>query len=151
MKKNRQAVIAKIIEENTVTTQDELITLLTAEGFDITQATVSRDIKEMRISKRSGADGVYKYCMPATKPKEHSKKYMSILTGAAVSTDIAMNIVVLKCHAGTAQAACAALDSIGLDKTAGTLAGDDTIFILCYTPADALEVKSFLDNIIVPD
>ena len=73
---------------------------------------------------------------------------MSILVGSAMHTDIAQNTVVLKCHVGTAQAACAALDSIGLEGVAGTLAGDDTIFILCYSASIAVNVRKKLDSIL---
>ncbi len=129
-------MIARIIETNSVGTQEDLLALLLAAGVNVTQATVSRDIKEMRIVKHPGPDGEYKYCLPGEK-----------LKGAVSSTDIAMNTVVVKCHAGTAQAACAALDSINLKNVAGTIAGDDTIFILCYTPSDAISVKEKIDSL----
>ena len=92
--------------------------------------------------------GEYKYCLPTSAPEENSSKYMSILIGSAICTDIAMNTVVLKCHVGTAQAACAALDSMGLQGVAGTLAGDDTIFVLCYTEESAVKVKKKLDALL---
>ena len=147
MKKNRQAIIAKVIEENRISTQDELLEILLRQGVNVTQATVSRDIKEMRIVKRTDASGEYKYCLPATAHEQSSSKYMSILLGAAVYTDVAMNTVVLKCHVGTAQAACAAVDSMGLSGVAGTLAGDDTIFILCYSVEAAKTVREKLDAV----
>lgn len=147
MKKNRQQIIAEIIENNSVSTQEELLSLLLAAGVNITQATVSRDIKEMRIVKHPAANGDYKYCLPTDRSDESTSKYMAILTGAAIYTDIAMNIVVVKCHAGTAQAACAALDSIDMSNVAGTIAGDDTIFILCYTVENAVEIKEKLDGL----
>lgn len=147
MKKNRQAVIAKIIADNRIRTQDELLDILLAQGVNVTQATVSRDIKEMHIVKRIDASGEYKYCLPASASEQSSSKYMSILLGAVVYTDVAMNTVVLKCHVGTAQAACAAVDSIGLADVAGTLAGDDTIFILCYSVDAAQKIKAQLDEI----
>lgn len=131
MKKNRQAVITKLIRENKIETQEEILSLLISHGFNVTQATVSRDIKEMHIVKRPDASGAYRYCLPITANEQSSSKYMTILLGSVVYTDIAMNTVVLKCHVGTAQAACAAVDSIGLSDVCGTLAGDDTVFILC--------------------
>lgn len=148
MKKNRQAIISKLIEENIISTQEELLDMLLDAGVNVTQATVSRDIKEMHIVKHPGPTGEYKYCLPTSAPEENSSKYMSILIGAAVCTDIAMNTVVLKCHVGTAQAACAALDSMGLQGVAGTLAGDDTIFILCYNEDAAVKVKKKLDTLL---
>ena len=139
-------MIAQIIEKNSVGTQEDLLALLLAAGVNVTQATVSRDIKEMRIVKHPGPDGEYKYCLPGEKTDENSSKYMAILSGAALSTDIAMNIVVVKCHAGTAQAACAALDSLHLPDVAGTIAGDDTIFVLCYSVEDAVVTRKKLDT-----
>lgn len=148
MKKNRQALIARLIEENIISTQEELLAMLLEAGINVTQATVSRDIKEMHIVKHPAPTGEYKYCLPTSAPEENSSKYMSILIGSAICTDIAMNTVVLKCHVGTAQAACAALDSMGLQGVAGTLAGDDTIFVLCYTEDSAVKVKKKLDSLL---
>ncbi len=148
MKKNRQALIAKLIEENIISTQEELLAMLLDAGVNVTQATVSRDIKEMHIVKHPAPTGEYKYCLPASAPEENSGKYMSILIGSAVGTDVAMNTLVVKCHVGTAQAACAALDSMGLQGVAGTLAGDDTIFVLCYSEEAALKVKKKLDTLL---
>lgn len=147
MKKNRQGIIAKLIEERSISTQDELLELLLAQGVDVTQATVSRDIKEMRIAKRPDSKGEYRYCLPVSTAEEHTKKYMTILKGAVMLTDIAMNTVVIKCHAGTAQGAAAALDFLELDGTAGTIAGDDTVFILCYSVEAAQGVKNKLDEV----
>ncbi|MBQ2760268.1 MAG: arginine repressor [Clostridia bacterium] len=147
MKKNRQNLIAQLIEQNQISTQEELLEMLLNAGVNVTQATVSRDIKEMRIVKHPASSGEYKYCMPSAAGEENASKYMSILVGAAVSTDVAMNTVVVKCHAGTAQAACAALDSLDLEDVAGTLAGDDTIFILCYSVETAAVTKKKLDVI----
>lgn len=148
MKKTRQALIAKLIEENVISTQEDLLARLLGAGVNVTQATVSRDIKEMHIVKHPAASGEYKYCLPTVKSEENNGKYMSILIGAAVCTDIAMNTVVLKCHVGTAQAACAALDSMGLQNVAGTLAGDDTIFVLCYSEEAAVKIKRKLDSLL---
>ena len=147
MKKNRQALIAKIISENKISTQEELLDRLVQLGVNATQATVSRDIKEMQIVKRTDALGDYRYSLPLRDREQSRSKYMSILTGAAISTDVAMNIVVIKCHVGTAQGACAAIDSMALENVAGTLAGDDTIFVLCYSVEAAAEVRRQLDEI----
>ncbi len=147
MKKNRQSIIAHLIEEKSIGTQEELLSLLLDMGVNVTQATVSRDIKEMRIVKRPDSKGEYRYCLPVSSNEEHTQKYMNILMGSVVYTDIAMNTVVVKCHTGTAQGAAAALDYLGLEDTAGTLAGDDTIFILCYTVKAAADVKAKLDEL----
>lgn len=147
MKKNRQSIIAELIESRSISTQEELLSLLLDMGVNVTQATVSRDIKEMRIVKRTDANGEYRYFLPASANDRHAQKFMTILTGSVVLTDIAMNTVVVKCHTGTAQGAAAALDYLGLEETAGTIAGDDTIFILCYTEKAAQNVKAKLDEL----
>ena len=146
MKKDRHSIIAELIENNVISTQEDLLRMLNAAGVNVTQATVSRDIKQMRIVKQAAANGVYKYCLPRSKTDDENAKYMAILAGAVEHTDIAMNTVVVKCHAGTAQAACAALDSMDLPEVAGTIAGDDTIFVLCYTPEAAVDVRKKLDD-----
>ena len=147
MKKNRQALIAKLITEHRISTQEELLDLLLSLGVNATQATVSRDIKEMKIVKRADANGEYRYSLPVETAEPSRSKYMAILTGAVISTDVAMNTVVLKCHTGTTQAACVAIDQLGLPDVAGTLAGDDTIFILCYSVEAAAALRVRLDAI----
>ena len=146
MKKDRHTIIAELIENNVISTQEDLLRMLNAAGVNVTQATVSRDIKQMRIVKQAAASGVYKYCLPRARTDDENAKYMAILAGAVEHTDIAMNTVVVKCHAGTAQAACAALDSMDLPEVAGTIAGDDTIFVLCYTVEAAVDVRKKLDE-----
>ncbi|MBQ6119336.1 MAG: arginine repressor [Clostridia bacterium] len=147
MKKDRHTIIAELIENNVISTQEDLLRMLNAAGVNVTQATVSRDIKQMRIVKQAAANGVYKYCLPKAKVSDETAKYMAILAGAVEHTDVAMNTVVVKCHAGTAQAACAALDSMDVPELAGTIAGDDTIFAMCYTPEAAVAVRKKLDEI----
>ena len=146
MKKDRHTIIAELIENNVISTQEDLLRMLNAAGVSVTQATVSRDIKQMRIVKQAAPNGVYKYCLPRANADGGNAKYMAILAGAVEHTDTAMNTVVVKCHAGTAQAACAALDSMDLPEVAGTIAGDDTIFVLCYTTEDAAAVRKKLDE-----
>lgn len=147
MKKDRHTIIAELIENNVISTQEDLLRMLNAAGVSVTQATVSRDIKQMRIVKQAAPNGVYKYCLPRAKADSENAKYMAILAGAVAHTDTAMNTVVVKCHAGTAQAACAALDSMDLPEVAGTIAGDDTIFAVCYSVEAAAGVRKQLDEI----
>lgn len=146
-KSDRQAIIEKLIDENRIGTQNELLALLNANGVYATQATVSRDIKEMQVVKQNTSDGGYKYIIPRTKDNSPAdKRYMTLLLGAVEKTDIALNTVVVKCHTGAAQAAAAALENIALTGVAGTIAGDDTMFILCYTEAEARLTKNMLDE-----
>ena len=131
MKSKRHEKILELILENSVDTQEELLRLLRREGFDVTQATVSRDIKELRLVKTLEKDGRYRYTfVTPEKQPEAPNKFISIFIEAVYMVDHAGQIVVLKCHTGMANAACAALDLMKLDGIVGTLSGDDTIFVL---------------------
>lgn len=147
-KSERQAIIADIIKQNNIGTQNELLELLCAKGVEATQATISRDIKEMRVVKQNTPSGDYVYSVPGVREgSAGASKSMALLLGAVEKTDIAMNTIVVKCHPGAAQAAAAALDKTELTGVAGTIAGDDTIFILCYSEAQAAAAKAKLDEL----
>ncbi len=143
MKNKRQYKILDIIKLHDVETQEMLQNLLLDYGFKVTQATVSRDIKELRLIKKPGVHGVYRYEVP-----EENNTKQNFFVDSVVSVDYAINTVVLKCHNGMAQAACAALDSMNYNNIVGTIAGDDTIFVLMRTENDArLLVKKFKEMI----
>lgn len=149
MKKSRHALILKLIEQYSISTQDELLERLLESGVAVTQATVSRDIKELKLIKRPSANGVYKYCVAESIPAdEQTSKYYSIFIQSVIFVDCAENICVLKCHSGTANAACAAIDSLSFDNIVGTLAGDDTVFVLCRTSASAAETKDKMEKLL---
>ena len=134
MKALRLQKIVELVEKNEVYTQEDLLALLAKEGFVTTQATVSRDIKELSLVKSVTEDGKYKYTTSRKKQNDSmEKKFRSVFVESVVLVDYAMNTVVVKCHTGMANAACAALDTMGLEGIVGTLAGDDTIFILMRT------------------
>ena len=137
MKRARQQLILDIIRDNQVETQEMLQKLLEDNGFAVTQATVSRDIKELKLLKTQSASGAYKYVAPSKSSDSGNISYSNILAHALVSIDYAMNDVVVKCHVGTAQAACAAIDSMDFPTIVGTLAGDDTIFIITRNESQA--------------
>lgn len=143
MKRKRQTKILEIIQKYDINTQEGLLAHLKDEGFDATQATISRDIREMKLIKVS-ANGVYKYAAPDTTPQITA--FQDIIINSVVSVDIAMNIVVLKCHTGMAQAACAAFDSFGFPDVVGTIAGDDTIFALAKTQEAAQNLCNLLSE-----
>ena len=130
MKKRRHEKILELIAQYSIDTQEELLRLLRESGFDVTQATVSRDIKELRLLKTLSPDGKYRYAPAKEDAKANSAKFYSLFADSAVSVDTAQNIVCVKCMTGMANAVCAAMDSIRRDDVVGTLAGDDTIFIL---------------------
>ncbi|MCR5121916.1 MAG: arginine repressor [Ruminococcus sp.] len=150
MKNKRLDTILRLIAEHDIGTQEELCALLAGEGFSVTQATVSRDIKELALIKvQSG--GRMKYSVPALKQvtmSESGSLIFSMIFDSVRSVDFAMNTVVIKCKSGMAQAICAKLDSTDLLGAVGTLAGDDTIFILMRTERDAERLVKELNTIL---
>lgn len=149
MKKERQNKLLELISNKPIETQDELQKELVSSGFDVTQATVSRDIKELRIVKVLDSNGIYRYSTSGknnTNAKEF--QYREIFSHSAISIDYAVNNVVIKCHPGMAQGACASLDMMNCDNVLGTLAGDDTILVIVRTEKDAVELTNMLRNLI---
>ena len=130
MKKRRHEKILQIISNNTVDTQEELLRLLRQEGFDVTQATVSRDIKELRLVKTQTGTGKYRYTEPKEGVRDISSRFYSLFSENTISVQSACNMVVIKSLTGMAQAVCAAMDSLHWEGIVGTLAGDDTIFVV---------------------
>ncbi len=131
MKKRRQAKIIELISQNDIETQEELQEKLQEYGFEVTQATISRDIKELRLVKELSSKGRYVYSTGKKNTENVNHRAGGIFNEAIISIDYALNTVVVKCFTGMANAACAAIDSMNLDEILGTIAGDDTIFILC--------------------
>ena len=148
MKRKRHALILELIQQYEITTQDELLAKLRENGFEVTQATVSRDIKELRLVKAMSPSGQYRYMAGAAQGDEYLAKFYTIFSGSVISVDYAGNTCVVKCYAGMAQAACAAIDAMHFEGIVGTLAGDDTIFVLCRTPELTQQLKSSLDKML---
>ncbi len=147
MKKNsRQEAILQLIEQENIGTQDELMQKLGALGYSVTQATVSRDIKALKLVKSPVADGQYRYAAVRREMQDVSGKYYSILTQSILHADYAGNMVAIKCYSGMANAACAAVDHMDSDKILGTLAGDDTIFVLCRDNQGAQDVSRLMQS-----
>lgn len=144
MKKNRHKLILDLIAQYDVGTQEELLLMLRERGFDVTQATVSRDVKELRLMKTLGSNGVYRYTVEKIGEGGYSGMFDAIFSGSLVNVDFAGNICVIKCSPGLAQAACAAIDAMNVSEVVGTLAGDDTIFMLCRTTEEAQGVAESL-------
>ena len=138
MKPNRQAKILELIECKDIETQEQLLSELEACGFSTTQATISRDIKELRIIKELGPNGMYRYST-ASKQAEPtcSAKLNSIFKQSVIACDHAQNIVVIKTMPGLASAACSAIDSMNYDMIVGTLAGDDTAYLMLRDTSSA--------------
>lgn len=148
MKKRRHKLILDLIEQYEIGTQEELLALLRDKGYDVTQATVSRDVKELRLLKTLGANGVYKYTVENTKNTGYSGMFDALFQSAMTKVDYAGNICVIKCSPGLAGAACATIDSMNVHDIVGTIAGDDTIFMLCRTAEEARGVAEALNRMI---
>ncbi len=130
MKTRRHAKILELIKEYDIDTQDELLRFLRESGFDVTQATVSRDIKELRLVKTLSRTGKYKYSTGGDTGSNMSSKFYSLFADSVVSVEAAQNIVVVKSMTGMAQAVCAAMDAAYPQHFVGTLAGEYTFFIV---------------------
>lgn len=148
MKSRRHAKILEIIGEYPIETQDELLTRLKADGYKATQATISRDIKDLRLVKTLGSDGKYRYVSASKNSTDIRSNFSTLFSSSVVSIAFAQNIVVIKTLAGMAQAVCAALDSIDYKAVVGTIAGDDTIFIACRSSELAVSLTEELKKLI---
>lgn len=131
MKNKRQAKIMEIISNRNVETQEQLLALLQEEGFRGTQATISRDIKELRIVKELTSLGTYRYTTSAgDSTGSFSARLNTIFRECVTGFDYAQNIIVIRTLPGLASAAGSAIDSMGMNKVVGTLAGDDTVMVV---------------------
>ena len=141
MKSKRQAKIMEIISTTNVETQEQLLDALREAGFNSTQATISRDIKELRIIKELGPNGIYRYAT-APKPAEHtfSAKLNLIFRQCITSVEYAQNMIVVKTMPGLANGAAAAIDKLNIPEMLGTLAGDDTCFVVLKDTQSAAEL-----------
>lgn len=148
MKTKRQAKLLELIQKNNIETQEELSDLLEKEGFQVTQATVSRDIRELKLTKVATREGRQKYVALQEAGEDLSEKYIRIFRDAFVSMDLAQNILVIKTVSGMAMAVAAAVDAMHLHEILGCIAGDDTIMCAIRTNEDAVEVMGRLRKMI---
>ena len=140
MKNDRQSMILEIISQENIETQEQLLVRLQERGITSTQATISRDIKQMHLIKEPVGHGVYKYAVSGN----FAEKLRTIFRESITSIDSAQNIVVIKTMPGLASAACAALDDMGVAYMVGSLAGDDTAFLVMR---DTESAASFCEEI----
>ena len=145
---NKQSKIIEIIQKNEVETQDELSALLEKDGFRVTQATVSRDIRELKLTKIPTAGGRQKYAVITDAPENLSKKYERVLREGFLSMDMAQNILVIKTVSGMASAVCAAIDAMKMREIVGSIAGDDTIMCAIRTVDDTYAVMKKIRRIV---
>ncbi len=150
MKKSRHKKILSLIQEHNINRQEVLLEYLNKEGFDVTQATVSRDIKELNLVKIVSSTGEYKYAQNTIveDTKATFNRFDYIFSESIKSVDYAMNTVVIKCHTAMAQAACEVFDSLKWDGVVGTLAGENTIFVIMRTEELARTLNNSLQQYI---
>ncbi len=148
MKKERHGKIYEILEQYDVETQEELAMRLQEAGFQVTQATVSRDIRELKLTKTVGENGKQSYVSPIKHHGEMDNRYLRILKDGFVSMDMAQNILVIKTGAGLAMAVAAALDALNWWEIVGCIAGDDTIMCAVRSVEDTKKVMGKIRRIV---
>lgn len=145
-KGQRHIKIREVITNNDIETQDELVDMLKSAGYNVTQATISRDIKELHLVKVPMADGRYKYSLPADQRFNPLQKLKRSLIDAFVKIDSAGYLLVMKTLPGNANAIGALIDNLDWNEILGTICGDDTILIICRTSEDTEKIsKRFLE------
>ncbi len=145
-KNDRQEMIIKLVKEHEISTQDELTSLMKKNGFAVTQATCSRDIKELGIIKVTLPNGVSKYAVLDRTGDIAPGRLLNVFANSLISCKSAMNMVVIKTLPGMAQAAASALDSMHLQYVVGTIAGDDTVFVAAPDVKEAEALVSTIDD-----
>ena len=148
MKTKRQSKILELIKKNDIETQDELLSYLLEDGFAVTQATVSRDIREMKLTKIATSGGKQKYTVLNALGDDMSEKYVRVLKDGYVSMDMAQNILVIKTVSGMASAVCASIDAMHIHEIVGSIAGDDTIMCAIRTTEDTVAIMKKIRKIV---
>lgn len=148
MKKSRQGRILELIQEENIETQEELADRLCEEGFVVTQATVSRDIRELKLGKIPGGNGRQKYGVLSHDDAHLADKYIRVLKNGFISMDNAQNILVVKTVSGMAMAVAAAIDAMKLKEIVGSIAGDDTIMVAVRTTEETKVVMEKIREIL---
>ena len=148
MKTKRQAKMLELIRKHEIETQEELSDYLQKEGYQVTQATVSRDIRELKLTKVAMSNGRQKYAALTDNSEELSEKYIRVFRDGFVSMDMAQNILVIKTVSGMAMAVAAAIDAMHLHEIVGCIAGDDTIMCAVRSVDDTIEVIGRLRKLV---
>lgn len=148
MKTGRQAKILELIQKNDIETQEELSAQLELEGYHVTQATVSRDIRELKLTKVSLNSGKQKYVSLNETPEDMTAKYTRVFKEGFVSMDMAQNILIVKTVSGMAMAVAAALDHMDCHEIVGSIAGDDTIMCAVRTVDDTVSLMARLRKLL---
>ena len=148
MRISRHNKILELIENNEIETQEKLAAMLRDYGYDVTQATVSRDIKELQLVKTLTAEGKYKYAVTPSQDGPIPARLIDIYRSTVRNINKSGNIVLLKCLSGCANAAGEALDSMELHHVIGTVAGDNTLLLVVDDPANSDEVVQVLQDLL---
>ena len=148
MKVSRQAKILEIIEKYEIETQDDLALKLKEEGFNVTQATISRDIREMKLTKIATENGKQKYSVIKGSDAELSERLIRVFRDAVVKLDYSQNMIVIKTLNGMGMAVAVAVDNIQSNDILGSIAGDDTVFCVARSHNQAVEFIQKLSRIV---
>ncbi len=144
----RQSKILEIIKKHPIDTQDEIVERLNHEGFIVTQATISRDIKELGLTKVLVENGGYRYTQVESEENKISNKIINLYRESVISLASAGNLIVIKTLPGSANAACVLIDKMGLDEVLGCIAGDDTALVIVKTIEGVALVEKQLNEIV---
>ena len=148
MKKRRHAKILELINSHDIETQEELAAKLVENGFNVTQATISRDIRELNLTKIATKGGKQKYAVQSSSDIVSNSKYMRVLNDGIITMDTAGNILVVKTVSGMAMAVAAALDAMQIKEILGCIAGDDTIMCVVKHAEETDRVKEHIESFI---
>ena len=148
MRLSRQNKILEIIKTNEVETQDQLLSLLSEAGYSVTQATVSRDIRELQLIKGQGKDGKYRYIAGNYDDRPISERFIKIFRETTLSYACAKNLIVVKTLPGCAGAAGEAIDTLSLDHMVGSVSGDNTLLIVVDDDENVGYITSELDRVL---
>lgn len=151
MKKGRHSKIIELIQKNEINTQEDLLKELRTCGYSVTQATVSRDIKELQLVKILSSSGKYCYATSSVKQIDLRSNLQPLFSTSVLSVEYAQNLVVIKTVPGMAQAVCTAIDAAGFSEIIGSIAGDDTIFLAAKSTDRAIGLSSRLKVISIYD
>lgn len=147
MKMARQTKIIELINHYNIETQEDLAHMLVESGFEVTQATISRDIRDLKLTKVPTSDGKQKYVVLPSKETNLNEKYVRIFVNGYSGMDRAGNMIVIKTLTGMAMAVAAAIDAMSFDEVVGSIAGDDTIFVAIRSDEDAVNLMERLNKI----
>ncbi len=149
MRYSRQDKILELIRDNEIETQEALAEILAENGFSVTQATISRDIKELQLIKTLTPKGRYKYALPTSAQTSHAGRFEKIFKNTVTDINHSGNIIVLKTLSGCANAAGEAVDSLKPEGIIGSLAGDNTVFLVADSPNRAPQIADKLQSILI--